>query len=70
MSEILNEISTYLQAGKAQSQRACAGRPLTKGYLPPGHSGGACWPALNVIGGKFKNNEVFVPEVLVRGTAP
>ena len=67
--ELLEEISAYLQAGKAKIVREKvqeaidAGIPVTQ-ILNDGLMAG-----MNVIGVKFKNNEVFVPEVLVAARA-
>ena len=67
--ELLEEISAYLQAGKAKIvkekvQAAIdAGLPVTQ-ILNDGLMAG-----MSVIGEKFKNNEVFVPEVLVAARA-
>ncbi len=67
--EILNQISEQLQAGKAKivkelvQQAVDAGVPA-KDILEKGLLAG-----MDVIGIKFKNNEVFVPEVLVAARA-
>ena len=69
MHPILNDISTNLQAGKAKivkelvQQAIDAGVPV-KEILDEGLLSG-----MNIIGKKFKNNEVFVPEVLVAARA-
>lgn len=65
----LSEISTLLQQGRAPKVKALvqqaidegipAGRILEEGLLD----------GMNIIGHKFKNNEVFVPEVLVAARA-
>ena len=49
-----NEISELLQKGRAKANDI-----LTKGLVP----------GMNVVGIKFKNNEIFVPEVLIAARA-
>ncbi len=69
MHPIVNDISTNLQNGKAKvvkelvQQAIDAGVPV-KEILDEGLLSG-----MNIIGKKFKNNEVFVPEVLVAARA-
>ncbi len=69
MNQLLQDISTNLQAGKAKivkelvQQAIDAGVPV-KEILDEGLLSG-----MNIIGRKFKNNEVFVPEVLVAARA-
>lgn len=69
MNQLLQDISTNLQAGKAKivkelvQQAIDAGVPV-KEILDEGLLSG-----MNIIGKKFKNNEVFVPEVLVAARA-
>ena len=65
MSEILNEISTYLQAGKAPKVKELVQQAIDEGISPQDILEDGLLAGMNVIGGKFKNNEVFVPEVLV-----
>ena len=69
MSEILNEISEYLQRGKAKDVQSLVQKALDEGLdamtiLEEGMLAG-----MNIIGEKFKNNEIFVPEVLVSARA-
>ena len=69
MTELFEQISQQLQRGKAKDVQALvrqaveagvpAGEILEKGLLA----------GMGVIGEKFKNNEVFVPEVLVAARA-
>jgi len=69
MHPVLEAISTNLQAGKAKvvkelvQQALDAGMPV-KEILEEGLLSG-----MNIIGKKFKNNEIFVPEVLVAARA-
>ena len=69
MNALLNEISARLQEGKAKAVKELVQKALDDGLpvkqiLEEGLLGG-----MNVIGIKFKNNEVFVPEVLVAARA-
>ena len=69
MSEILNEISTYLQAGKAPKVKELVQQAVDEGISPQEILEDGLLAGMNIIGGKFKNNEVFVPEVLVAARA-
>ena len=66
---IINEISEFLQKGRAKNVKALVQQALDEGMdakeiLEEGLLGG-----MMIIGGKFKRNEVFVPEVLVAARA-
>jgi corrinoid protein of di/trimethylamine methyltransferase len=66
---VLDQISEELQKGKAKAvkelvQKAIDEKVSAKDILEKGLLAG-----MDVIGGKFKNNEVFVPEVLVAARA-
>lgn len=69
MSELLQEISTQLQAGKAPKVKALVQQAIDEGMSPQVILEDGLLAGMNVIGGKFKNNEVFVPEVLVAARA-
>ena len=67
--QILSDISSALQRGKAKEvvalvEQAIAEQVPAKEILEQGLLHG-----MNIIGEKFKNNEVFVPEVLVAARA-
>ncbi|MCL1793818.1 MAG: corrinoid protein [Oscillospiraceae bacterium] len=69
MSAILNDISEALQAGKAKDVKALIEQALAdkigaKAILEEG-----LLPGMSIIGDKFKNNEVYVPEVLISARA-
>lgn len=66
---ILNEISTLLQQGRTPKVKALVQQALDEG-IPAGQilNEGLLY-GMNIIGQKFKNNEVFVPEVLVAARA-
>lgn len=69
MSEILEEISTMLQAGKAPKVKTLVQQALDEGIGAQDILENGLLAGMNVIGQKFKNNEVFVPEVLVAARA-
>lgn len=66
---ILNEISSWLQQGRAPKVKACVQQALDEG-IPAGEIlEQGLLDGMGVIGQKFKNNEVFVPEVLIAARA-
>ena len=67
--EILKEISAYLQAGKAKIVREKVQEAIDAGVPVEQILNGGLMAGMNIIGVKFKNNEVFVPEVLVAARA-
>ena len=66
---ILENISLSLQKGKAKDVRTLVQDALDAGLSPQEILNSGLIQGMNVIGGKFKNNEVFVPEVLVAARA-
>jgi 5-methyltetrahydrofolate--homocysteine methyltransferase len=70
MSEALfEEISGLLQKGKAKDIVVAVQNALDGGVAPSDILEKGLIAGMNVIGGKFKNGEVFVPEVLVAARA-
>lgn len=67
--EILEEISTYLQAGKAKIVKEKVQEAIDSGLSASQILNGGLMVGMSAIGKKFKNNEVFVPEVLVAARA-
>ena len=67
--EILEEISAYLQAGKAKIVREKVQTAIDAGLSATQILNDGLMAGMSVIGEKFKNNEVFVPEVLVAARA-
>ncbi|MFV0394132.1 MAG: B12-binding domain-containing protein [Coprobacillaceae bacterium] len=63
--EILNEISEYLQKGRAKNVVSLVEQALEQGIDAEKILNDALLSGMNIIGVKFKNEEVFVPEVLV-----
>ncbi len=66
---ILNEISTNLQAGKAKIVKELVQQALDEGINAKTILEEGLIAGMNVIGEKFKNNEVYIPEVLVAARA-
>ena len=65
----LHEISIKLQAGKAKEVKALVQQAIDEGISPKTILDEGLLSGMSVIGEKFKNNEVFVPEVLVAARA-
>lgn len=66
---ILNEISENLQRGKAKIVKQLVQDALDQGLDAQTILQDGLMAGMNVVGVKFKNNEVFVPEVLVAARA-
>lgn len=66
---MLNEISLKLQAGKAKIVKELVQQAIDAGIAPQEILEKGLLAGMDVIGEKFKNNEVFVPEVLVAARA-
>ena len=68
-TELLNEISEKLQRGKAKDVSALVNQALEEGIAPDVILNDALVVGMNIVGEKFRSNEVFVPEVLVAARA-
>ena len=66
---ILKEISEKLQRGKAKDVSALVTQALEEGIAPESVLNDALVAGMNIVGDKFRSNEVFVPEVLVAARA-
>ena len=66
---IINEISENLQKGKAKIVKELVEKALAEGVSAVDILDLGLLDGMNVIGEKFKNNEVYVPEVLVAARA-
>ena len=66
---ILNEISALLQQGRAPKVKAAVQQALDEGVPAAEILEGGLLAGMNVIGQRFKNGEVFVPEVLLSARA-
>ncbi|MEN6594118.1 MAG: corrinoid protein [Clostridiaceae bacterium] len=66
---VLDEISEQLQAGKAKVVKELVSRAVEEGFSAKQILEEGLLSGMGIIGVKFKNNEVFVPEVLVAARA-
>ena len=66
---ILTEISENLQKGKAKIVKELVTQALAEGVPAPQVLNEGLLSGMDVIGEKFKNNEVYVPEVLIAARA-
>ena len=64
-----NEISDLLQRGKAKDIVVAVEKALKEGASPTDILEKGLISGMNIIGGKFKNGDIFVPEVLVAARA-
>ncbi len=67
--QILNEISVNLQGGRAKLVKELVQKALDRGISAADILQNGLLAGMGVIGEKFKNNEVYVPEVLVAARA-
>ena len=67
--ELLQEISAKIQAGRAKIVKELVQQAIDEGIPAEQILEEGLLAGLNVIGVKFKNNEVFVPEVLISARA-
>ncbi len=65
----LEEISAFLQKGKANETKIAVQRALDEGLPAKTILEEGLMAGMNIIGGKFKRNEVYVPEVLIAARA-
>ncbi len=65
----MKEISLQLQAGKAKIVKTLVQQALDEGHSAQEILNDGLLAGMDVIGEKFKNNEIFVPEVLVAARA-
>lgn len=68
-AEIINEISEFLQKGRAKNVKKLVEEALEQGVDPKEILNEGLLAGMMIVGGKFKRNEVFVPEVLVAARA-
>lgn len=66
---IINEISELLQKGRAKNVKTLVLQAIEEGLDPKAILNEGLLSGMMIIGEKFKNNEVFVPEVLVAARA-
>ena len=66
---IIEEISAFLQKGRAKNVKALVQQAIDENLDPKAVLNEGLLAGMMIIGEKFKNNEVFVPEVLVAARA-
>lgn len=66
---VIEEISEFLQKGRAKQVKALVQQALDEGVDAKDILNNGLLAGMMVVGEKFKNNEVFVPEVLVAARA-
>ncbi len=64
-----DEISALLQRGKAKDLAALVSEELAAGVAPKDILTEGLIAGMGIVGTKFKNNEIFVPEVLIAARA-
>lgn len=66
---ILQEISTLMQQGRMPKVKELVAQALEDGYSPKEILEDSLMAGMSIVGEKFKNNEIFVPEVLIAARA-
>lgn len=69
MSELLGQMAESLMKGKAKDVEEMVKKALAEGLEPSKILTEGLLAGMSVIGGKFKRNEVYVPEVLIAARA-
>jgi len=65
----LNEISIFLQQGRAKNVKEAVQKALDEGMEAKDILNKGLLDGMNIIGEKFKKNQVYVPEVLIAAKA-
>lgn len=66
---VIQEMSEFLQKGKAKNVKQLVAQALEAGEDPRVILNDGLLSGMMIVGEKFKNNEVFVPEVLIAARA-
>ena len=66
---ILEDICTLLQQGRAPKVKELVSQAISDGISPKAILEEGLLSGMSIVGEKFKNNEVFVPEVLIAARA-
>ena len=66
---IINEISMNVQIGKSKIVKGLVQQAIDEGVAPEVILVDGLLSAMDIVGEKFKNNEIYVPEVLVAARA-
>lgn len=67
--DILNEISQAMQKGRAKLVRELVPKAMEEGISAKQILEEGLLAGMNIVGDKFQNNEIFVPEVLIAARA-
>lgn len=67
--ELLEQISEALQKGKAKEVKAMVQQAIDEGIDPAAILNEGLLAGMNEVGIKFKNNEIYVPDVLIAARA-
>ncbi|HTX72582.1 MAG TPA: corrinoid protein [Rectinemataceae bacterium] len=65
----LDDISAFLQKGRASETKASVQKAIEEGLSAKAILEEGLMAGMSIIGGKFKRNEVYVPEVLIAARA-
>ena len=66
---ILNEISEMMQRGRVAMVKELIAKALDEGITAKSILQDSLLPGMDIVGEKFKNNQVYVPEVLIAARA-
>lgn len=66
---VLNDMSEMLQKGKSAETAELVQKALDEGMSPQHILDNGLMPGMDVIGERFKNNDIFIPEVLIAARA-
>lgn len=69
MAEVLEQIAQELFTGNAKAVAELVQKALNEGIAPGDILTGGLIKGMNEVGVKFKNNEIYVPEVLIAARA-
>lgn len=69
MSEKLQQLTTAIETGKRQDAVALTNTLLQEGMKPLDIVEKGLVPGMAIVGEKFKNNQIFVPEMLIAARA-
>ena len=69
MSAILQDISEKLQKGKMKEVTELVKQALAEGIQPLTILNEGLMPGMDIIGERFKRNDIFIPEVLIAARA-
>lgn len=68
-TELFEKINGFVQQGRMKNVQEEVSAALNSGIAAKDILDGALMPGMSVVGEKFKNNQIFVPEVLIAARA-